>query len=79
MQPAFVSISLSGTNLTLNASNGLSGVTYYTLMSTNVAKPLNQWSPVATNVLGADGNFTITAANTASPTFPQRFYILQVQ
>ena len=79
VQPTIVGISLSGTNLVINGSNGLSGGTYYTLMSTNVAQPLNQWSPIATNVLSADGNFTITATNAVNPTVPQRFYILQLQ
>jgi hypothetical protein len=77
--PVILGLSLSGTNLVLNGSNGLSGGTYYTWMSTNVAKPLNQWSPIATNVLGAGGNFTITITNTVNPTVPQRFYILQLQ
>jgi alpha-tubulin suppressor-like RCC1 family protein len=52
-------IHLSGTNLVLNGSSGLSGLTYYTQVSTN----LIQWVTVATNVLGANGNFTITATN----------------
>ena len=47
-------------------------------MSTNLA--LNQWPPVATNLLNAGGNFTITATNTVNHTDPQRFYrILLVQ
>ena len=72
-------ISLSGTNLVINGVNGLSGRTYFTLMSTNVAKPLTQWSPIATNVLSANGNFTITVTNTVNPTVRQRFYVLQLQ
>ncbi|HEY1718651.1 MAG TPA: hypothetical protein VGH42_10235, partial [Verrucomicrobiae bacterium] len=77
--PAITGISLSGTNLVLNGSSGLSNRTYYTLMSTNVSLPLNQWSPAATNTLGADGNFTITATNAVNRNVPQRFYILQLQ
>jgi hypothetical protein len=60
-------------------NNGLYGVAYRTLMSTNLAQPLNQWTPVATNVLGVDGNFTITVTNTVNPTARQRFDILQLQ
>jgi hypothetical protein len=41
--------------------------------------PLSQWTPVATNVLSAGGNFTITATNTVTRGVPQRFYILQEQ
>jgi len=46
------------------------------LTSTNLALPLSQWMPVATNVLSASGNFTITATNAVNRSIPQRFYIL---
>jgi PKD repeat protein len=77
--PGIVGIGLSGSNLVLHATNGQSGATYYMLMTTNIALPLGLWTPVATNVLGASGNFTITATNTVLPSIPQRFYILQTQ
>jgi hypothetical protein len=48
-------------------------------MSPNLALPLSQWTPVATNTLNAEGNFTITATNAVNPNAPQRFYILKVQ
>jgi len=79
VQPASMGISSSGANLMIHGSNGLYGVTYHTLMSTNLAQPLNQWLPVATNVLTTDGNFTLTVTNTVSPVVPKRFYILQLQ
>ena len=78
-EPIIASISLSGTNLVINGSNGLSNRTYQVLASTNVALLVSQWLPVATNVLNASGNFTITATNAVSPSFPQRFFILQLQ
>jgi len=77
--PGIASISLSGTNLVLNGTGGQSGQTYLVLMSTSLTEPPDQWSPVATNVTGADGNFTITATNAVNPNAPQRFYILQLQ
>jgi alpha-tubulin suppressor-like RCC1 family protein len=77
--PTIVSISLSRTNLVVKGSNGLSGGKYYTLMNTNVAQPLSQWTPVTTNVLSASGNFTITVTNAVNRNLPQRFYILQLQ
>jgi len=77
--PGIASFSLSGTNLVINGSNGFSGTVYYVLMSTNVSLPLNQWTPVATNVLNASGNFTITATNAVNLNVPQCFYILQMQ
>ena len=36
------------------------GGTYYVLSSTNLATPLNQWTPVLTNVLVANGNLALT-------------------
>ena len=77
--PGITGVSLSGTNLVINGSNGLSGKTCYVLMSTNVTLPLNQWAPVATNVLNASGSFTITATNAVNLNVPQCFYILQMQ
>jgi uncharacterized repeat protein (TIGR03803 family) len=77
--PGIAGISLSGTNLVLNGTGGLSGRTYFVLMGTNLTEPLNQWAPVATNVAGADGNFSITATNAVNAIAPQRFYILQLQ
>jgi len=78
-EPTITSISLSGTNLVINGSNGLSNRTYQVLASTNVVLPLNQWLPVATNVLNVSGSFTITATNVVDSSFPQRFFILQLQ
>jgi hypothetical protein len=77
--PGITGISSSGTSLILNGSNGLSGETYYFLTSTNVAKPLNQWTRVATNVLSTSGNFTLTITNAVNPNTPQGYYILQTQ
>jgi hypothetical protein len=77
--PGIVGISLSGTNLVFNGNNGLSGRTYYVLMSTNLALPRNQWVPVATNLLSGSGSFSLTATNTVSSAASRRFYILQVQ
>jgi len=78
-QPSIAGLNLAGTNLVVNGNNGLSGRTYFVLMSPNLALPLSQWTPVATNTLNAEGNFTITATNAVNPNAPQRFYILKVQ
>ena len=77
--PGLVSIQRSGTNVVLNATNGFVGGTYYVLMTTNLTTPLNQWLPIYTNLLGASGNFSLTASNNFSASSPRRFYILQVQ
>jgi len=78
-QPAITGISLSGTNLVMNGTNGLATGTYYVLASTNLSLPLNQWTPVATNMLSASGNFTITATNAVNRNVAKQFYILQLQ
>ncbi len=78
-KPVISSFSLSGKDLVVNGANGFSGATCYVLMTTNMAKPLNQWTRVATNILGAAGNFTITATNAVDPKAPVRLYILQLQ
>ena len=47
---------------------------------TNAALPLGQWQPIATNVLSANGDFTLTATNTADPAAPSpQFFILQAK
>ena len=79
-KPGITGISLSGTNVIIAATNGAAGGTYYVLSSTNAALPLNQWLTVATHVLSASGNFSITATNAASAGAPwQQFFILQTQ
>jgi formylglycine-generating enzyme required for sulfatase activity len=78
-QPTIVGTRLSGANVVLGGSNGLSGGTYYVLIGTNLSLPLSQWTSVATNVLSASGNFTITISNTFTPGTPRRFYMLELQ
>jgi len=61
--PHITSFSLSGNNVSITATNGVNGGTYYLLGSANVALPLNQWTPEATNVVTASGStesFSIT-------------------
>jgi len=78
-RPGIVDLQFSGTNVVLNATNGLAGGTYYVLTSTNLALPLNQWSLISTSVSGVNGPFTITATNGLIPHAPHQFYILRVQ
>jgi alpha-tubulin suppressor-like RCC1 family protein len=77
--PVITGISFSGPNLMLTGTNGLNGEILYTLTSTDLTQPLSQWQSVATNVLSANGSFTITAINAVTPEEPQQFYILQAQ
>jgi len=79
-RPGIIRITLSGTDVVLSATNGAAGGAYCILASANAAWPLNQWLPVATNVLNASGNFSITATNAANASaLRQQFFILQTQ
>jgi BspA type Leucine rich repeat region (6 copies)/PKD domain len=78
-QPSLTGASLAGANLVLDGSSGQAGVTYIVLTSTNLALPLSQWTPAATNLLSASGNFTVTVSNTVSADVPHRFYVLQTK
>ncbi len=75
--PLILGTSISGRNLLVDGSNGVSGEILYTLMSTNLGLPLSQWRSVATNTLNAAGNFSMTATNAVAPNDAQQFYILQ--
>ena len=77
--PFLMSSSLAGTNLILNVAKGVAGKTYCVLASTNLATPLSQWSPIASNLLTANGLFTIIATNAVSSKTPHQYYILRAQ
>jgi hypothetical protein len=70
----------NGTNVVINGANGETGGTYYLLSGTNLAMPLSQWIPVATNVIttnGAVGNgFTFIGTNVIKAGSAQQFYFL---
>lgn len=66
---------ISGTSLTISATNSGAG-TVYLLASTNVAAPINTWTPIWTNTLTGSGSFTTNILNAVNPAQSQRFYIL---
>jgi len=74
--PRIGAFSLSEGNLIFSGSNGLPNGTYYVLVSTNVALPLGQWTPIATNPFDSSGNFMFT--NPINPNSAQLFYLLQL-
>jgi len=75
-QPAIVSLALTETGCIVSAANGITNATYYLLSSTDLLLPLDQWTPLSTNVPDTNGDFTITATN-AVGTAQQQFFILQ--
>jgi len=77
--PHIGKLTMTGLNVAISGTNGVNGGTYYLLDSTNLAKPLSQWTVVATNVVntnGASGGFTFTGTNVITAGLPQQFYIL---
>ena len=74
--PAIGSIGVSGGNLVLSGTGGVTNGTYYVLTSTNLAAPLTNWTPLLTNQFDGSGNFNFT--NAIPPWAPQLFYLLQL-
>jgi hypothetical protein len=58
--PTIVNASLVDTNFVVSGTNGFIGATYYLLGSTNLTLSLSQWTDLATNVFGTNGNFSVT-------------------
>ena len=74
--PRIGSFTLAGSNLFFSGSNGLPMGSYYLMSSTNVALPLNLWTPIATNPFDTNGDFNLT--NPVNPNSSQLFYLLQL-
>ena len=73
--PRITHISQSGTTLTISGTNGAPNGQYELLGSTNVAKPLNQWTPLLTNNFDVNGIINLST-NIVNPALPREFYIL---
>jgi len=66
---------LSGSSLTIEGLGGNASSQYAILTSTNVALPVNQWTPIATNTFDGSGNFSFTT-NIATG-LPQQYFQLR--
>jgi hypothetical protein len=77
--PGIAGFNLAGTSLVITGTNGMANRTYTVLTSTNLGLDFSQWTPVATNVLPAAGNFSIIASNVVDPGASQRFFLLRAQ
>src|SRR5262249_20188743 len=75
-QPRISSLMNNSGTLVLAGTNGMPRAMYLVLTSTNLALPLSNWTPIATNQFDANGNFVCT--NLASPAAVQQFYLLQL-
>ncbi len=76
--PRITSIAVSGTTLTITATNGPSNGAFALLGSANVTLPLAQWTSVSTGSFDANGNLTLSA-NVVNPSNPHQFYVLRTQ
>jgi len=74
--PRIATVTISGNNIVFTGTNGSIGGTFYLLMSTNVALPLNQWTRVATNQFNGSGNCIFS--NAVGSNSLQQFYLLQL-
>ncbi len=74
-RPQFLTAQSINGALTLTGSGGNPGGPYYILTSTNLAAPLINWTPIATNSFDSLGNFAFT--NSINAAQSQQFYLLQ--
>lgn len=74
-QLQITAFSLSGTTLNISAANGAANGQFVLLGATNLALPLNQWTPILTNNFDGNGNLNLST-NIVNPAVPQQFYIL---
>ena len=75
LPPHITSVSVSGTTLVINATNGVAGGQYVLLGTTNLALPLAQWTPILTNKFDDSGNLNLST-NIINSAVPQEFYNL---
>jgi len=70
--PVISSVKVSGGNLILSGTGGALNGNYVVLWTTNVATPMINWVPIATNVYDSSGNFSWT--NPLIPGVHQSFF-----
>ena len=74
--PLITGISLNGTSLTINGTNGLTGFHYTLRSSTSLSVPQSAWTVVSTGNPFNGPTYSITT--TINPADPQRFYSISV-
>jgi cyclophilin family peptidyl-prolyl cis-trans isomerase len=73
--PDITGIAVSGTRLTLTATNGAAGGQYVLLGTTNIATPSSRWTRILTNNFDGNGNLNLST-NILNPPGHQQFFIL---
>ena len=74
-QPHITSISLIGTNIVINGTNGVNGEQYHLLTTTNLALPVASWTVLPA---GAFNGTSFSITNGVTTGAAQSFYILRV-
>jgi len=77
LAPRIMDINLSGTSLSISATNGAADGSWSLLQSTNLMLPLSQWQTNCTGNFDRSGNLSANITNTA--TNNQEFFILKVR
>ena len=75
--PTIASITVSGGNVSLVASNGTPGGQYVVLTTTNLALPISVWTPVVTNNYDGSGAINPPLSIPVNPSATQSFYLLK--
>jgi hypothetical protein len=75
--PHITGISVTGTSLSISATNGSPGGSWTLLQSTKLTVPLSQWQTNTAGSFDGSGNLSTNLVNTA--TNVQEFYILKAQ
>lgn len=73
--PHITGVHISGTTLTITATNGNANGNYVLLESTNVNLPLANWITVLTNQFDGNGNVNLST-NIINPAIPQQYFII---
>jgi hypothetical protein len=73
--PYITGIIVSGTKLTITATNGADGGQFVLKGSTNLLLPLSQWTPILTNNFDGSGNL-ILLTHIINTNCPLEFYLL---
>ncbi len=76
ISPVFATPGLSGNDFLLSGSGGVPGNSYRIFASTNVAAPLINWIPIATNSFNGSGGFNFTVTNALNSGKPYQFFFL---
>jgi autotransporter-associated beta strand protein len=75
--PTITTVERSGDDLVLIGTNGTLSGTFYVVVSSDIALPLESWTVIATNAFGEDGTFSVNI--TIDPEQPQQFFNLLQQ